>query len=437
MIHKEKGMQMHIRGIGIAVAAVAAVLLWAGFATGATTQFGPPVKVTPPGGHGYEPAVYTDHYGNIFATAHKENWQLALAPDLNSPTFTRSMSWAWASSDGGQTFADLPGLTMLSAEQHDFGDEGDMAVDDANHLYFVDTNVTDVTFTSWDIFGLGQYVLNTHRPLLPAGEPVDDRPWVTAHGNGQVFYFGNEGDKDTYNNGRYTVYASHDGGQTFDSVGIGLPDSGWCRPAADHTPGSTYVYAFCGNDNGKLYSFVTADNGATWSRYDAGTYNGADGSQSWPTIEVAKDGSIWALYVDGKTDASGTTVSNTLNLYHSTDHGKTWKHTNITPMAGRYEYAWLSVSPNGRNLGIGTYYRPDNTKDWYVYGAVFGTGSKPSFVKLDPVSVQAGMCSDAPGDLMSSEFNPDGTLDVVWTRNTDPTTCGTLTVRDIYFARSH
>jgi hypothetical protein len=311
-----------------------------------------------------------------------------------------------------------------------------MAVDDANHLYFVDTNVSDVTFTRWSIRGLGQYVLDQHRPLLPAGEPVDDRPWVTAHGDGQVFYFGNEGDKDTYGPGRYTVYASHDGGATFDSVGKTLLDSGWCRPAADHRAGSPYVYAFCTNDEGKLYSYVSPDNGTTWNRYDAGSYNAADGETSWPTYEVADDGSIWALYVDGKTDASGDTVGNTLDLYHSKDHGQTWTHRDVTPKAGRYEYAWLSVSPDGKRLGIGTYYRPTNADDWYVYGAVFGTGAKPSFVLLDPVSVQDKQCISAPGDLMASAFNPDGTLDVVWTRNTDPTTCGTVTVRDIYFARS-
>jgi hypothetical protein len=425
-----------LRTIVIAAALAVAVVLMPGRIGAASGGFGQPVKVTPAGGHGYEPAVYTDHFGNIYATAHKENWQLALSPDPNSPTFTRSMSWAWASSDGGRTFGDLPGLTMLSLEQHDFGDEGDMAVDDANHLYFVDTNVADVTFTSWSIYGLGQYVLDQHRPLLPAGEPVDDRPWVTAHGNGHVFYFGNEGDKDTYGPGRYTVYASSDGGQTFDPIGITLPDSGWCRPAADHRAGSKYVYAFCTNDEGKLYSYVTADDGSTWNRYDAGTYNAADGSQSWPTVEVAKDGSIWALYVDGQTNAAGDTVTNTLKLFHSTDHGKTWSRRDITPKTGRYEYAWLSVSPDGKKLGVGTYYRPNNTSDWYVYGSVFGTGSKPALTLLDPVSVQNKACSDAPGDLMSSEFNPDGTLDVVWTRNTDPTTCGLVTVRDIYFARS-
>ena len=429
---------MKVRHLCAAGAAAAALLaLTASLASAGGTTWGSPVRVTPSGGHGYEPAVYTDHYGNVFATAHKENWQLAASPDLNSPTFTRSMSWAWASSDGGQSFVDLPGLTPLSLEQHDFGDEGDMTVDDANHLYFVDTNVSDVTFTSWTIAGLGRYVLDQHRPLLPAGEPVDDRPWVTAHGNGHVFYFGNEGDKSTYGNGRYTVYQSYDGGATFNPIGLTLPDSGWCRPAADHTAPYKYVYAFCTNDEGKLYAYTSADDGQTFTRYDMGTFNAADATTSWPTGEVAPDGSLWVLYVDGATDANGDTVTNTLNLYHSTNHGKTWSHKDITPMKGRYEYGWLSVSRDGKHLGIGVYYRPNNNSDWYVYGAAFGTGAKPALAKLDPVATQDKHCSDANGDLMGSSFNPDGTLDVIWTRNTDPTTCGTVTVRDIYFARSH
>src|SRR5437762_666839 len=68
----------------------------------AGTVFGPPIQVTPPPGKGYEPAVYVDQFGNIYATAHKENWQLVLGPDPNSPTYTRSMSWDWVSTDGGQ-----------------------------------------------------------------------------------------------------------------------------------------------------------------------------------------------------------------------------------------------------------------------------------------------------------------------------------------------
>lgn len=80
------------------------------------TPFGPPVKVTPELGYGYEPTVVVDRFGNIFATAHKENWQLVLAPDINSPTYTRSMSWAWVSVDGGHTFDNIPGLTSLSLD---------------------------------------------------------------------------------------------------------------------------------------------------------------------------------------------------------------------------------------------------------------------------------------------------------------------------------
>ena len=110
---------------------VMALLLLCVFSTAfAGTAFGPPIQVTPYPGKGYEPAVYVDQFGNIFATAHKENWQLVLGPDPNAPTYTRSMSWDWVSTDGGLTFHDLPGLTPLSLEQHEFGDEGDMALDD-------------------------------------------------------------------------------------------------------------------------------------------------------------------------------------------------------------------------------------------------------------------------------------------------------------------
>src|SRR5213593_2028470 len=142
------------------------------------TPFGPPVKVTPELGYGYEPTVVVDRFGNIFSTAHKENWQLVLAPDINSPTYTRSMSWAWVSIDGGHTFDNIPGLTSLSLEQHEFGDEGDMTFDDANHLYYVDTNVADDTFTRWSVSGAGlqNITLDFTRPLVPSAQLVDDRP---------------------------------------------------------------------------------------------------------------------------------------------------------------------------------------------------------------------------------------------------------------------
>jgi hypothetical protein len=402
-------------------------------------SWGAPVKVTPTNGFGYEPNFVVDPYGNAFATAHKENWQLALAPDANSPTYTRSMSWAWLSSDSGRTWTNPPGLTPASLEQHQVGDEGDMATDDAGHIYFADTYAGDITLTRWSTNGLGKVTFDFTRPTVPTPE-ADDRPWITAHGDGHVFYFANMGNK-AYNGGRYTVHASYDGGLTWDIVGIPLTDSGWCRPVADHRPGSKLVYAFCTNDGGKLYSFVSTDDGHTWARYDVGTYNNADGTQSYPSLQVGPDGTLWCLYIDS-TDIGDGGIPNTnrLYLFKSTDQGRTFSKQEVTPVAGRYQYGWLSVSPDGRTLGLGVYYRPNADFPWSVAAATWKPGSRISaktFVDLDikhPVSPQQN--EEPPGDYLGSYFFPDGKLGVIWTRYVLWTDATTLE-RDIYFARQN
>ena len=440
--------------IGLALLALPAA------AAAPAASFGPPQKVTPFEGFGYEPAVVVDDYGNIFVTAHKENWQLALTADVSSPTATRSMSWMWASYDNGVTFGDPPGWTALSLEQHEFGDEGDLALDDAGHLYFVDTNVTDDTITRWATTSRGKVWFEFNSPLIPTLQAVDDRPWVTAHGDGIVFYFGNEGDKVTYplgqgtgsgfGPGRYTVYPSYDGGQTFDSFGYTLNDSGWCRPAADHRPGSKYVYAFCTNDGGSddvltdvnpvgtLWSYVSADDGHTFSRYQAGQYQALDSTTSWPTVVVAPDGSVWAVYVDATAlDANDNPVGNRMRLFHSTDHGATWSEQDITAKPGRYQYGWLAISRDGKKLGLGIYYKPDAPSPWRVYGAIWKPGQVPTLTSLDENNpVTAPGTATAPGDLMSSSFGPDGKLSVVWTRRAFGVDGVTTVARDIYFARS-
>src|SRR5258705_4982467 len=164
--------KMKLLFAGLAISSLVFLPLPRPVVAGNSAVFAPPVQVTPDPGKGYEPAVVVDPYGNIFATAHKENWQLVLGPDPNSPTLTRSMSCAWTSVDGGRTFVDIPGLTDLSLEQHQFGDEGDMAFDDANHLYYVDTNVADDTMTRWSVTGpgLANMKLDHTRPLIPSAQ---------------------------------------------------------------------------------------------------------------------------------------------------------------------------------------------------------------------------------------------------------------------------
>lgn len=426
-----------------AAAAAVAVTAIAGLALQTPTAlarggFKAPVKVTPELGYGYEPGVVVDRFGNIFATAHKENWQLVIAPDEDSPTFTRSMSWAWVSVDNGQSFTDIPGLSPADIEQHEFGDEGDMAIDDADHLYFVDTHVDDVTFTRWHMTGRGldNIELEVTRPILPNINPLDDRPWIIAHRDGEVFYFGNDGGKEG-DGGRYTVYPSHDAGDTFDPVGHVLRDSGWCHPTADHRPGSHHVFAICTNDEGRLYTYVTCNEGRAWRRFKMGHYNADDATQSWPTGEMGSDGTLWALYVDAdQVDEDGLPITNRLRLFRSTDMGRTWTDRDITPMVGRYQYGWLSVSPDGQRLGIAVYYRPDANSDWRVYGATFDTTATPHLVSLDPDNPVAQENEDeAPGDFLTSYFGPDGKLNIVWTRIVERI-APFVARRDIYYVRS-
>jgi hypothetical protein len=350
------------------------------------------------------------------------------------------MSWAWLSSDKGKTWQDTPGLTAASLEQHLVGDEGDMAQDDASHIYYADTYAGDITLTRWTTNGLGNVTYDFTRPILPTPED-DDRPWITAHGDGHVFYFSNAGNK-ALNGGRYTEHASYDGGLTWDTIGVPLPDSGWCRPAADHRPGSKLVYAFCANDGGKLYSFVSTDDGRSFTRYDVGTYNAEDATASYPYIEVAPDGTVWAMYVDSNNlDADGTPITNQIYIFKSTNQGKSFTKQEVTPVVGRYQYAWLALSKDGKKLGIGTYYRPNADYPWEVAAVSWNAGGKPNardFVSIDPKHpVAPAENAEPPGDYMGAYFFPDGKMGIIWTRISLWVSGVTTLERDIYFARQN
>ena len=448
------------RTAGAALAALTALALAApSDAAAKGPAFRAAVKVTPTGAGGYEPGVFTDRFGNLYATAHKENAELVVSPDTRSSTLTRSMSWTWYSDDHGASWKNLPGPLGVDVQNHSFGDEGDMATDDAGNAYFVDTSVTDISFTSWHASGLGKISYKSHLPAVGTAQPADDRPWVAAHRDGHVFYFSNEGNQtyvaghsgEQYGSGsgpgRYTVYSSYDGGQTWDHIGTSLKDSGWCRPAA--APNSAYVYAFCGNDAGRLYSFVSADDGRTWQRHDVGRYTLASGGwSSFPSVQVLPDGTIWGMYLQPVDVRNGIPRHAAFMAYRSTDHGRTWRAFDVSPKQSsyQYEYSSLSVAKDGRHLGYAVYGRPNTESPWKVYATTFTLGQRPTLTSLDEANPIAPASSpEALGDFLMAAFDPSRHLTVTWTRSSininqdDPAGSGEghrNLLRDIYSATS-
>lgn len=400
-------------------------------------HFGAPVKVLPELGFGYEPTVVVDRFGNVYSTSHKETWQLALAPDADSPTMTRSMSWARVSYDDGQTWKDLPGLTALSIEQHEPGDEGDMALDDAGHLYYADTYLADNTITGWTATGRGTVVQDYARPITPTISTLDDRPWITAHGDGHVFFMSNTATDNPdpagsaragsgYGPGHFTVFSSYDGGRNFEPLGYPLKSSVWCRPAADLSPeGVHYVYAACTGTGSDLYFFSSKDDGKSFERTTITNYgNGPGPVGSYPHVQVASDGSIYVMKVQAADGGNG------LFLYRSKDHGQTWNKQQLATDPGRYIHVWLATAPNG-DLGLGVYHK-GRKGPWFVYGAVWKPGENPALVSLDPARpVGTETVNEVGNDYLGAYFGPDNKLYVIWTSPSDMQLS-----KDILIARS-
>jgi hypothetical protein len=401
------------------VAVLAAVIFAVPSSGRPLLQFGRPVQLTKPEAGGFEPGIAVDRFGNVYVTAHKDRYINAAGPDSQTPVGVRGASYVWTSPDGVH-FHDL---TPDEPYVYQVADEGDLDVSPDGHLYFVDTNVVDSTFTSWTIHGRGKQRFDMTRPAIPSGQPVDDRPWVAGGNEGTVLYTTNNGAWPAYpagdissgdgtGPGRYTVYVSHDHGATFDSRGITLKDSGWCYPAADKRPGSKLLYVVCVDIDvpgqafdHALYSYVSRDDGATWSRYLITHWKNA----TWPSVSVGADGTVYASIGDFRHGHGLPRV------FVSHDEGRTWSERDV-PWKGRaIPYSWMDVAPNG-TIGVGFYSRPNNTSPWFVYAAESAADApfEVGEVSSTPIATKEGF---PEGDFFQVAFGPTDELNVVWTSN--------------------
>lgn len=419
-------------GLGLAVG-----LALATAATAAPTarEFADPVRLTSPGVGGFEPGIRVDRFGNIYVTAHKDRQVNAVAPDASTARGVRGASYLWTSTDS-RTFRTL---TPDSPYVDQPGIEGDLALDDAGNLYFVDTYAGDVAFTAWSVSGPGRQRVQLHRQVLGQTQAMEDRPWLAAKGNGTVLYTVNSGASPVYAGrssagdgsgpGRYTVYMSYDGGRAFDPVGVTLRDSGWCGPAADHAPQSRDLYVVCidVDQPGQvfdraIYGYSSHDDGRSWARTRIGTYSSA----WWPTTAVGPDGTVWVALPDGPR----------VRLFASRDRGRTWgeRKVPLPPGLSAVGEAALAVSSRGdvAVLGTGTA-RGGPT---HVFASTLSKGTWRVVQVSTPQTRVAAPGESSRGEFFQAAYGPDGRLHVVWGSNTTAISQVTTGVdlHDVYYA---
>lgn len=391
-----------------------------GGAGGPAVTVSDPVRLNPPGNYGYEPGVAVDPYGTIYATAHK-------ASATNEGT--RLSSWFWYSTDGGETWHDMPSAADVDNEQAAL--EGDIAVDGKGRVYFCDTYAADNQFN--------RYLTGESGPVWDYSTPmqgttaVDDRPWLQAHGDGIVYYLGNNGtgipapNDDPGDTSRIWFYRSTDGGLTW-SEGFGFPTPGYCSIAADKsadvdtTLDGKRVYVATDND-GQLELYHSTDAGQTWDFQDGKAdpvYEFEQGTPeafpTWSVTDCAGNPYHVAIDADRTTDEPGTLV------FVNGEPGD-WTVHELAPFEGTFAKQWIGAGSEG-TVGIvfygtepGTVVVDDST-NWYAYALVTTTGQSPdpswTLVRLDDVPVATD--GQEQGDFFECAVGPADDLHVTYDR---------------------
>lgn len=413
----------------LAATAVASVEPTPGAASAPSPTFTRPIQLNAPDIGGYEPGMVIDRFGTIYVTAHKASHVLVVAPDASGSTPLRTASWLWMSSDATH-WTTPSGPMAVAANQFEFGDEGDLALDDADHLYFVDTSLVDTSFTRWKIAGRGRLTLETTRPVLPTAGNADDRPWLGAHGDGHLLYLSNSGVStpnspaspcraDGCGTGRFTAYRSTNG-SLFDPVGATLKDGGWCgEPAADHRPGRHRFAVACidfdisATTPYSLWLFLSDDDGLTWQRRLI-TKDVQLGTPVWPALAIGPDGTIHVLYTDPHKVNFSVTATR-LRLFSSGGDAKKWHETSVPTPSDHVSYGALAVGREGRRA-VAFYGPSTRSGDIYLWMALSRNGGPFRLSKVSPQPIAEGG-GKVWGDFLQVAFDPKNRANVVWTQD--------------------
>ncbi len=419
--------------LGVAAILLLALLMAAGPGTG-----GPRLGGTDPGGPraadvlwgdqvnlnavGYEPGIASDSTGTLYLTAHKNLDVKTSWPYL--------ASWFLISKDEGRTWASPNQPPLLGNYWKTFlGDEGDIAVDASDNVYFLDTYILDNHIHVFRDQGVWD-----HSVRIQKTTGLDDRPWLAGQGDGILHYLGNNGAE--VGGGRYWYYRSTNQGLTW-TVGAPVPGNGWAHIDAER--GGDHVYVVDESEvdaPADIRIWVSENRGQTWDWGSPTIIAKREGpGREYPTVTVGAGGLVYVLWNDA---GGGLEQGTRIFAAVSDDFGKTWNTTELTPFKGFLDYPTINAGPDGQ-LAVAFYGTQDlpvsANSTWYLYGAM--TRSAP----FGPISMNFSRASDDPlylgddlhalHDFFEIVITPDGALNIGFQHYVGP--CNGCS--DLYFIR--
>lgn len=356
----------------------------------------------PNGAIGYEPSIAVDSTGAMYYTAHKDlAWEAS---------WDYLASWFFVSLDNGETWVEPVNWGLVDYGKLWAGDEGDIAVDARDWIYYVDTTLVDNNLHIWS-----DRSENFQRVQMQGSFLLDDRPWITAQGEGILHYLGNNGVSVTHpgtgETGRVWYYRSDDAGLTW-TTGFPMP-GGWATIDCERYGEHVYVTQVLGES---IIMRSSPDKGITWN--DPVTVgplieNGV--GEGMPTVFQGQNGTVFVIWQDSPDGGEAPAI---LYFARSDDYGATFEYWDISPFDAIYLYPTVNVGSNNE-VGLAFYGSQnipiDENSEWYLYASVEfdpPNGTQFNFTIADPQVLYTGDDLHALHDFFEICIAPDGSLNI-------------------------
>jgi len=412
-------------------------------------------------GIGYEPSLSIDSMGNMQVTAHKDlRWGGEGTPipvflgddpglwyacsDGDSTSWDYWASWFWISTSNGSNwthgdgFDPTPGNMLtanyLAGGSECLGDEGDIAIDANDVVYYLDTTLED---NWWHRFteGGASYGMGSCQRMNTMA--ADDRPWVAAQGDGIIHYLGNSGASPpecSLDSGRYWYYHSENGGNSFSQC-YSMP-GGWSTISSQkHGPYVFVAQENADSNSGTVQIRISDDYGrgtgpgpsdGSWAApIDLGPRNG-NCPEGYPVVNNNEAGTVAVVWADCPNGDTGPWA---MRFAISYDNGTNWSSWNATPFErGINMYPFVSISEdNVVSLAFyGLDYGQNNSEDgytagkeWFLYAGALREPQENdtwNFQIADPTPLhvvtqyeQDNSDTHALHDFFETVISPDGT----------------------------